>query len=326
MTTLAADKPRAYELGEVQEYPVEASEIIYEGAAVGENASGYAQPLEAGDPFLGFATVIADNSSGSAGDINVKVRKMGYIVLPVTGSSITSNDGPVVYASDDDTFTLTASTNTSIGNVSRWISGTTCLVYFDTGRGPATVDTTDIAAEAVTLAKMADLTRGHLISGQTANNRPTTLDGTTDKQMLISDGTDLAFVDITGDVTIANDGVTTIGALKVDTGQLAADAVENSKLADNAVSLENLDAAITPSHIPVYAGETTWTGAGATLAATVSGVAATDIVIASFLTLGTEGTILQGAIASTNTITYTLDAANTSNDAVISYVVYRAAA
>lgn len=336
MTTLAADKPRAYELGEVQEYPVEASEIIYEGAAVGENASGYAQPLEAGDPFLGFATVIADNSSGSAGDINVKVRKMGYIVLPVTGSSITSNDGPVVYASDDDTFTLTASTNTSIGNVSRWISGTTCLVYFDTGRGPATVDTTDIAAEAVTLAKMADLTRGHLISGQTANNRPTTLDGTTDKQMLISDGTDLAFVDISGDILIANNGAVTIqptsvetgmiALLAVDTGQLAADAVENSKLADNAVSLENLDAAITPSHIPVYAGETTWTGGGATLAATVSGVAATDIVIASFLTLGTEGTILQGAIASTNTITYTLDAANTSNDAVISYVVYRAAA
>lgn len=112
----------------------------------------------------------------------------------------------------------------------------------------------------------------------------------------------------------------------VDTADLAADAVDNTKLADNAVSLENLDAAITPSHIPVFAGEVTWSGSGATLASTVTGVLATDIVVASFHTLGTQGTILQGAVASADTITFTLDAANTSNDAVISYLVMRAAA
>lgn len=100
----------------------------------------------------------------------------------------------------------------------------------------------------------------------------------------------------------------------------------NTDLADDAISLEHLDDGILPSHVVKYAGEVTWTGSGATLAATVTGVLDTDIVVASFHTLGTEGTILQGAYASAaDTITFTLDAANTSNDAVISYMVLRAA-
>ena len=51
MATLAADVQRAYQTGEIEEYPVIASDIIYQGAAVGENASGYSRPLQAGDPF-----------------------------------------------------------------------------------------------------------------------------------------------------------------------------------------------------------------------------------------------------------------------------------
>lgn len=251
MTTLAADKPRDYGLGDVNEFPVVASDIIYEGAAVGEDSNGYARPLVAGDPFLGFALKKADNSSGSAGDIKVKVQKKGEIKLYIAGLAITSNDQPAVYASDDDTFTLTAGTNTRIGNISRWISTGYAMVNFDTPRAPA--------------------------------------------------------------ASIAN-------------GDLGADCVTASKVADDAISVEHLDDGILPSHVVKYAGEVTWSGGGATLAATVTGVAATDIVIASILTLGTEGTILQGAIASLNTITFTLDAANTSNDAVISYVVLRAAA
>jgi hypothetical protein len=36
-----------------------------------------------------------------------------------------------VYASDDDTFTLTSTSNSKIGFVRRHISSTTCLVEFD---------------------------------------------------------------------------------------------------------------------------------------------------------------------------------------------------
>ena len=56
MTTLAANKPRAYELGDQNDLPVIASDIIYEGAAVGiVKATGHARPLTSTDQFGGFA-------------------------------------------------------------------------------------------------------------------------------------------------------------------------------------------------------------------------------------------------------------------------------
>jgi len=131
MTTLAADKPREFLLGELAEYPVIASDIIYEGAAVGENASGYARPLVAQDPFLGFAQRTVDNSAGAAGAKTVVVKRKGVIKLPISGLAITANDRPKVYASDDDTFTLTSTSNTLIGTVLQWIETGYAYVEFD---------------------------------------------------------------------------------------------------------------------------------------------------------------------------------------------------
>lgn len=130
MTTLASDNPRIYEIGEFNELPVVASDIIYEGAAIGDS-SGNARPLVATDVFQGFAARKADNSSGSAGDVRVKVRQKGFIQLSVTGVTGVADEGSTVYASDDDTFTLTSTGNSSIGKVARFISGTTVLVYFE---------------------------------------------------------------------------------------------------------------------------------------------------------------------------------------------------
>lgn len=131
MATLAKDSPRPIELGEIGEIPVIAADIIYEGAAVGDNASGYARPLVAGDPFLGFAESTVDNSAGAAGDKRVRVRERGKAVLTVVGATGVGDVGEAVYAADDDTFTLTSTNNTAIGKVARHISGTTCLVYFE---------------------------------------------------------------------------------------------------------------------------------------------------------------------------------------------------
>lgn len=131
MTTLAANKTRKFYIGGEQEYPVIAADIIYQGGAVGENGSGYARPLAAGDAFLGFAVAKADNSGGAAGDVSVTVKDRGFIELPISGLAITANDRALVYASDDDTFTLTASTNTLIGTVSRWVSTGIAVVEFD---------------------------------------------------------------------------------------------------------------------------------------------------------------------------------------------------
>lgn len=132
MTTLAVDLPRAYELGTIEEYPVIATDIIFEGAAVGENGSGYARPLVAVDPFIGFAESKADNSTGAAGAVNVRVRQKGKVQLTVAGATaITANDRPIVYALDDNSFTLTSASATPIGRVSRWVSSGVAIVEFD---------------------------------------------------------------------------------------------------------------------------------------------------------------------------------------------------
>jgi len=132
-TTLSDNFVREYQ-GQIEDFndlPVVATDIIYEGAAVGDNGSGYARPLVAADPFMGMAQRKADNSAGAAGAINVKVLEKGYVVLTVVGVSGVGDQRETVYATDDNTFTLTASAASSIGKVARHISGTSCLVYFE---------------------------------------------------------------------------------------------------------------------------------------------------------------------------------------------------
>lgn len=133
MATLAADNPRVFESGHdngLNALPVVASDIIYDGAAVGMS-SGNARPLTAGDDFAGFCVKQADNSSGSAGDINVDLYQTGVVKLAVTGVTAKTDVGSDVYASDDNTFTLTASGNSSIGTIVRYISSTTVMVKFE---------------------------------------------------------------------------------------------------------------------------------------------------------------------------------------------------
>lgn len=131
MTTLAANKPRAYEQGNRNDLLMIASDIIYEGAAVGIVAgSGHARPLAAGDKFAGFAEATVDNSAGAAAAKSVRVITNGLIQLAV-GSVAITDIGKAVYASDDDTFVLTASTNTYIGRVHRFVSTGVAVVAFD---------------------------------------------------------------------------------------------------------------------------------------------------------------------------------------------------
>lgn len=85
------------------------------------------------------------------------------------------------------------------------------------------ITTAQIEAEAITLALMADLARGSIISGQTVNNRPLALDCKVASAILIGDGTDVNAIVPTGDVTITIAGVTAIGADKVTKTMLNVD-------------------------------------------------------------------------------------------------------
>jgi len=129
--TLAANKPRAFELGTRNDFAVIAADIIYEGAAVGiVAASGHAQPLANPNRFAGFAEAKADNSAGAAAAINVRVVESGKIQLAVTGAVITDGGQPV-YATDDDTFTFNPVAGVFVGFVHRFVSAGVAIVAFD---------------------------------------------------------------------------------------------------------------------------------------------------------------------------------------------------
>lgn len=133
MTTLAADTPRDYELGDRNEFPVIASDIIYEGAAVGlVTASGHAQPLTSSDKFVGFAEDRADNSAGAAAAINVRVVKKGSIKLAITGAVITDVNQPV-YAQDDNAFSFIKTSGVFVGFMRRFVSSGYGIVEFNAG-------------------------------------------------------------------------------------------------------------------------------------------------------------------------------------------------
>ena len=135
MTTLAVDRSRSFELGDYNDLPVVASDIIYEGAAVGDNGTNAHRPLNAGDRFVGFAETRVDNSTGAAAALNVRVRSRGRVQLPITNIDAT-DVGKAVFASDDDTFTLTQSTNSHVGKAVRFVATGTVIVEFNAHNPP----------------------------------------------------------------------------------------------------------------------------------------------------------------------------------------------
>lgn len=150
MTTLAADSARTFELGDIGAYPVVATDILYEGSAIGDNGSGYARPLVSGDPFRGFCEAKVDNSAGSAGDKYARVVKRGLIKLAVASLAITDVGRPV-YASDDDTFNLTG-IGSFIGHVDRYVSSGVGVVRFDASRPEDEI----IVSLPITLANLSN--------------------------------------------------------------------------------------------------------------------------------------------------------------------------
>lgn len=91
------------------------------------------------------------------------------------------------------------------------------------------------------------------------------------------------------------------------------------------ITLAELASGIAPSHVVKYAGKRTAAGASATQAVTVTGVAATDIVLATVESRAGAGVAyILSATPTTNTVTIVGSAAFDNGD-IISYVVLRAA-
>jgi predicted RecA/RadA family phage recombinase len=98
---------------ELRALPVKTGVHIYKGALVGLSG-GYAQPLTAGDPFAGIAYEEVNNT-GADGAKSVRVYTEGDFEHTLTSAS-RANNGAAVYASADDTLTLTVGSNSAVGN------------------------------------------------------------------------------------------------------------------------------------------------------------------------------------------------------------------
>lgn len=208
--------------GDAVGLPVAASTTIYQGKALGLS-SGYARQLVAGDRFVGHAYSKADNSAGSAGDINVEALTGRYrLQVAVTGASAVTDVDDLVYASDAETYTLTKGSNSLVGKVVKWVASTTCVVEFNTlgdlqaqlsGVGVATIE--DDVILATGKAIKADSTTAHTIAlkaydvdGSAYDNIVLVTNGNTPTLTLAADGG----IGVSDDMLLANGK-----ALKTDT-------------------------------------------------------------------------------------------------------------
>lgn len=104
--------------GLICRYGVLTNTVIYKGAFVRIGTGGYIEPCGSTsvEPVLGVALDEVDNNPGASGALNCEVLVGGYIEHAVTSVTI-ANIGDKVYASDDETLVLTATTNEPCGVV-----------------------------------------------------------------------------------------------------------------------------------------------------------------------------------------------------------------
>ena len=116
---------------ELRSYQVAATKNVFKGSFVGLNSSGYSQPLTAGDTFLGIAYEEGDNSSGSDGDISVRVFTIGDFGLTLSGATV-ADIGRAIFASDDGTVTFDPGSNSFVGYVQDVVTANEIILRLDT--------------------------------------------------------------------------------------------------------------------------------------------------------------------------------------------------
>jgi hypothetical protein len=132
---LSKNTPIKEVLGDFEDLPLYQAIHAYEGSMIFNRADGYATNVAGGLTFRGHADAEADNASGASGAKNVRVRRGNYrLQVTLTGVALT-DQGKDVYASDDGTLTLTATSNSRVGKVARYVSSNTCIVEFEAGVG-----------------------------------------------------------------------------------------------------------------------------------------------------------------------------------------------
>ncbi|MBW6402039.1 hypothetical protein KPL78_29605 [Roseomonas sp. HJA6] len=125
MANLTANRNLPERLGNRFGYPVAAGARIFRGALMALTAAGLVvRPGDAGAAVVvGLSPTEADNRDGADGAI-VLEPKHGTFPMTVPGA-VHTNIGDPVYCTDDNTLTLTASTNLKVGKLAGIEAGQT---------------------------------------------------------------------------------------------------------------------------------------------------------------------------------------------------------
>jgi len=184
--------------------------------------------------LVGTSTLTSDMTVVASGTLHDKIRVMILFDASVT---LSGNDvvilGKTIPAElvNSGKFLVEAVYNAT---AVRWVVivhpdfGSTGLITNGLIANDA-VDTNEIVDDAVTNAKLANITRGSVKVGG-ASDAPTDLDAKTSGNILVGDGTDVKSVAVSGDATLSSAGALTIGSNAITTGKIADANVTLAKL------------------------------------------------------------------------------------------------
>ena len=251
---------------------------------MGDSNNKSAQITVSGDVTLAKtgAVTIADDAVTTAKLANIT---QGSIL--VGGAS----DAPTVYDAKTEGQILVGD-GTDIASVA--VSGDVTL---------AKTGAVTIADDAVTTAKLANITQGSILVGG-ASDAPTVYDAKTEGQILVGDGTDIASVAVSGDVTLAKTGAVTIADDAVTTAKLA-NITQGSILVGGASDAPTVYDAKTEGQILVGDGTdiaSVAVSGDVTLAKTGAVTIADDAVTTAKLANITQGSILVGGASDAPTV------------------------
>jgi len=220
----------------IQECPMIADEIIYKGSTVILDSSsklaktndGTVVTLAAGDIFAGIAVETVDSTGFIAWATYVRAYRTGSHLLTFTDTLTQADVWKKVYinnTTDDAAVTVTKDSwvDVMIWYVVEFVSASTAIVSIKTDTVAGTdgdlIWTNDIADDAVTNAKAANMIRGTVKVWGTAD-APTDLVGSVSWQILVGDGTDIKSVAVSWDATLAANGALTLANDSVDLAKL----------------------------------------------------------------------------------------------------------
>lgn len=112
---------------------VENTTVIFAGALVGISSAGFATNWAdtTGHVFAGLAEDAATGDTAASPAVEVSINTSGPIVknVAVTGSTGQTDVGVLVFATDSNTYDISATSNVkAVGAVTRYYSGTNCDV------------------------------------------------------------------------------------------------------------------------------------------------------------------------------------------------------